>query len=40
VEGSCEFDDEPSGFIKCWKVLSGNTSGGGPSNGAHLHRVG
>jgi hypothetical protein len=21
VEGSCEHDNEPSGFIKCWEVL-------------------
>jgi hypothetical protein len=21
VEGSCEHDNEPSGFIKCWGVL-------------------
>jgi hypothetical protein len=22
VAGSCEYDNEPSGFIKCWQFLS------------------
>jgi hypothetical protein len=28
VESSCEFDDEPSGSVKCWKLSSDFTTGG------------
>jgi hypothetical protein len=27
VEGSCEFINEPSVSVKCWKLLSGCTTG-------------
>jgi hypothetical protein len=27
VEGSCEHGNEPSGYIKCWKIQSGRTTG-------------
>jgi hypothetical protein len=36
VESSCEFGNEPSGFMKCWE--SGLTSSG-LSSSAQLHRV-
>jgi hypothetical protein len=38
VESSCEVDNEPSGSIKCWELLSGCTTCG-LSSGTQLHRV-
>jgi hypothetical protein len=38
VESSCEFGIEPSGSMKCWKLLSGLTSSGLWSS-AQLRRV-
>jgi hypothetical protein len=38
VESSCEFDIEPLGSIKCWKLASGITAVGLLSS-AQLHRV-
>jgi hypothetical protein len=38
VESSCELGNEPSGSIKCWKLLSGCTTCG-LSSGTQLHRV-
>jgi hypothetical protein len=36
MEGSCEHDNELSGSIKCWKILSSYTIGGF-SRKAQLH---
>jgi hypothetical protein len=38
VESSCELGNEPSGSIKCWKLLNGCTTCGF-SSGTQLHRV-
>jgi hypothetical protein len=40
VESSCEFGNEPSGFIKCWETIEyPNLTTRGLSSGAQLHTV-
>jgi hypothetical protein len=39
LDSSCVRDDQPSGFIKCWKDLEFSCTPGSPSRTAQLHGV-